>query len=253
MQKLKGNFTLQQLKFFKLKLKDVKEAGMPLFLYYRSMEEKDLIELSGQLMNPNGERGIEVANMMNETNRGMIFNSINNLPLKGGECILEIGHGNAGHLNYLFDKAPELVYKGIDISDLMIQEAVRINELPVKNGSAEFIHYNGVDIPFENDSFDSVFTVNTIYFWSHPDIFIKEIARIMKNGGHFALTFAEASFMEKLPFTKFNFTLYTIEKVTHLIEKAGLKILTVDLQKEQVRSKAGDLIEREFVTILITK
>lgn len=226
---------------------------MPLFLYSTIMEEKDLIELSGQLMNPNGERGVEVANMMNETNIGMTVNSIDNLMLKGGERILEIGHGNAGHLNYLLEKASGLIYKGIDISDLMIQEAVRINKSFVEKGSAEFIHYNGEEIPFEDNVFDSVFTVNTIYFWAQPDIFLKEIMRVMKTGGHFALTFAEASFMETLPFTKFNFTLYTVEKVTRLIEKTGLKIVTVDLQKEQVRSKAGDLIERKFVTILTTK
>lgn len=217
------------------------------------MEERDLKELSGQLMNPNGERGVEVANMMNETNMGMTVNSIDNLMLKGDERILEVGHGNAGHLNYLLEKASGLIYKGVDISDLMIQEAVRINKSFVEKGRAEFIHYNGKNIPFENDSFDSVFTVNTIYFWTHSDIFLKEIARVMKSGGHFALTFAEASFMETLPFTKFNFTLYTVEKVTRLIEKTELKIVTVDLQKEQVRSKAGDLIEREFVTILTTK
>jgi ubiquinone/menaquinone biosynthesis C-methylase UbiE len=217
------------------------------------MEEKDLIELSGQLMNPNGEKGIEIANMMNETNRGMTVSSINNLQLKEGNCILEIGHGNAGHLNYLFEQAPNLSYKGIDISDLMIQEAGRINESLVQKGSAEFIHYNGMDIPFENDSFDSVFTVNTLYFWRNPNAFLKEIVRIMKVGGHFSLTFAEAAFMEKLPFTKFNFTLYTIEKVKQLIEKTNLKIVKIDSKKEEVKSKTGDLIEREFVTILSTK
>lgn len=217
------------------------------------MEENELRELSEQLMHPNGEKGIEVANMMNETNRGMTVNSIDNLRLKGGESVLEIGHGNAGHLNYLFEKAPELIYKGIDISELMVREATRINEFSVNKGNAEFIHYNGKDIPAKDGSFDAVFTVNTVYFWKNSDGFIAEIARVMKSGGNFALTFAEASFMEKLPFTKFNFTLYSIEKVTRLIEKSGLKVAKVDIQKEEVRSKAGDVIERKFVTVLTTK
>lgn len=217
------------------------------------MEEKDLKELSAQLMNPNGEKGVEVANMMNETNKGMTFNSIDNLPLKRGDEILEIGHGNAGHLEYLFGKTNDLYYKGLDISELMIEEAARINRSLVESNKASFVHYNGSDIPFGDDSFDAVFTVNTIYFWEDPALFLKEIERVMKTGAHFALTFADTSFMEQLPFTKFNFTLYSVERVSELSKQTGLKIVKTDIQKETVKSKSGDLVEREFATMLLRK
>ncbi|MBC9813723.1 class I SAM-dependent methyltransferase [Crocinitomicaceae bacterium CZZ-1] len=217
------------------------------------MEEQDLKALSEQLMKPSGERGIEVANMMNENNIGMTVNSIENLELKGNERILEIGHGNAGHLDYLLKKAEKLQYEGIDISELMIQEAVRINKAPIANKQAVFTLYDGTTIPFEQESFDAVFTVNTIYFWSDPAAFMNEIARVLKKGGRFALTFAEASFMEQLPFTKFNFTLYNLEAVQQLVDQAGLTIEKTDLQKEHIRSKTGEMVEREFVTVVIKK
>lgn len=217
------------------------------------MEEQDLKALSEQLMKPSGERGIEVANMMNENNIGMTVNSIENLELKGNERILEIGHGNAGHLDYLLKKAEKLQYEGIDISELMIQEAVRINKAPIANKQAVFTLYDGTIIPFEQESFDAVFTVNTIYFWSDPAAFMNEIARVLKKGGRFALTFAEASFMEQLPFTKFNFTLYNLEAVQQLVDQAGLTIEKTDLQKEHIRSKTGEMVEREFVTVVIKK
>jgi len=217
------------------------------------MEEQDLKALSEQLMKPSGERGIEVANMMNENNIGMTVNSIENLELNGNERILEIGHGNAGHLDYLLKKAEKLQYEGIDISELMIQEAVRINKSPIANKQAVFTLYDGTIIPFEQESFDAVFTVNTIYFWSDPAAFMNEIARVLKKGGRFALTFAEASFMEQLPFTKFNFTLYNLEAVQQLVDQAGLTIEKTDLQKEHIRSKTGEMVEREFVTVVIKK
>lgn len=217
------------------------------------MEEQDLKALSEQLMKPSGERGIEVANMMNENNIGMTVNSIENLELKGNEHILEIGHGNAGHLDYLLKKAEKLQYEGIDISELMIQEAVRINKAPIANKQAVFTLYDGTIIPFEQESFDAVFTVNTIYFWSDPAAFMNEIARVLKKGGRFALTFAEASFMEQLPFTKFNFTLYNLEAVQQLVDQVGLTIEKTDLQKEHIRSKTGEMVEREFVTVVIKK
>lgn len=217
------------------------------------MEEQDLKALSEQLMKPSGERGIEVANMMNENNIGMTINSIENLTLKRNEHILEVGHGNAGHLDYLLKKTENLQYEGIDISELMIQEAIRINAVPIANKQAVFTLYDGTIIPFEQESFDAVFTVNTIYFWSDPPAFMKEIARVLKKGGRFALTFAEASFMEQLPFTKFNFTLYNLEAIQQLVDQAGLTIERTDLQKEHIRSKTGEMVERDFVTVVIKK
>ena len=42
--------------------------------------------------------------MMNETNNGMTKNAISKLDLSSGDAVLELGHGNAGHLNFLFSK-----------------------------------------------------------------------------------------------------------------------------------------------------
>lgn len=217
------------------------------------MEENDLKLLSEQLMNPSGDRGVEVANMMNETNIGMTFNSISNLSLKDEEELLEIGHGNAGHLQQLLSNAENLTYKGVDISELMIQEATRINAAFIENKKVEFILYDGQNIPFQDNTFDAVFTVNTLYFWENPKAFLKEIERVMKPGGRFALTFAEASFMEKLPFTKFTFKLYNLDQVVDLANQTGMEIEKTDVQKEEVKSKTGETVERQFVTVLIRK
>ncbi len=217
------------------------------------MEEKELEELAGQLMCPSGAKGVEVATMMNATNSGMTFNSIGNLPLEAGMKILEIGPGNAGHLEHLFGKQRDLVYTGLDISELMVTEAAQLNRSSVTSGKASFVLYNGSDIPFEDESFDGVFTVNTIYFWENPVSFLEEIKRVMKPGAAFALTFADASFMETLPFTKFVFTLYDSGKVSELAAQAGLTIATTDVQHEMVKSKTGEQVERRFTTLLLVK
>lgn len=217
------------------------------------MEEKELEELAGQLMCPSGEKGVEVATMMNATNSGMTFNAIGNLPLKAGMKILEIGPGNAGHLEYLFSKQYDLIYTGLDISELMVAEAARLNRTFVTSGKASFVLYDGSDIPFEDESLDGIFTVNTIYFWENPGSFMEEIRRVMKPDAAFALTFADASFMETLPFTKFVFTLYDSGKVSELAAQAGLTIAKTDVQHEMVKSKTGELVERKFTTFLLVK
>ncbi|MHC0443676.1 class I SAM-dependent methyltransferase, partial [Flavobacterium sp. 3-210] len=80
----------------------------------------------------------------------------------------------------------------------MFQEARKINRNFVSQKQAFFSLYDGNKIPFEDETFDKVFTVNTIYFWQKPEDLLSEIYRVLKPNGNFCLTFAEEDFMKKL-------------------------------------------------------
>lgn len=215
--------------------------------------KNDLKELAKQLGNPEGEIGIEVANMMNATNIGMTKHSIKSLNLDKNDVVLEIGHGNCGHLSFLMKQAENLKYFGLEISELMQQEAIKSNKNYIMNNSAEFELYNGTKIPFDDESFDKIFTVNTLYFWQNPDLLLKEIYRVLKQNGILALTFADKSFMEKLPFTNFGFNLYSLKDAEELLQKNHFKILNSISQTEQVFSKTNEMVNRTFFTVLTEK
>lgn len=91
------------------------------------MEEKDLKILAQNLANPQGEKGIQIGEMMHATNIGMTLESIHSLLIEDSEHILEIGHGNAGHLKSFLKIAKDLKYTGIDISETMHHEAENLN------------------------------------------------------------------------------------------------------------------------------
>ena len=212
----------------------------------------DLKELAKQLGNPEGEIGIEIANMMNATNIGMTKHAIKSLNLSKNDIVLELGHGNCGHLPFLMEQAENLKYFGLEISELMQQEAIKSNQNYIENNSADFRLYNGTEIPFDAE-FDKIFTVNTLYFWQNPDSLLNEIYRVLKPNGIFALTFADKSFMEKLPFTPFGFNLYSLKDVEELLQKNQFKILKSISQTEQVFSKTNELVNRTFFTVLVKK
>lgn len=213
----------------------------------------DLKELAKQLGNPEGEIGIEVANMMNATNIGMTKHAIESLNLSSNDCVLELGHGNCGHLSLLMKQAENLKYFGLEISELMQQQAIKSNQNYIENNSAEFRLYNGTEIPFNDESFDKIFTVNTLYFWQNPDLLLNEISRVLKPNGIFALTFADKSFMEKLPFTNFGFNLYCLKDVEELLQKNHFKIIESISKTEQVFSKTNEMVNRTFFTVLAEK
>ena len=213
----------------------------------------DLKELAKQLGNPEGEIGIEVANMMNATNIGMTKHAIESLNLNTNDVVLELGHGNCGHLPFLMEQAENLKYFGLEISELMQQEAIKSNQNYIENNSADFRLYNGTEIPFDDKSFDKIFTVNTLYFWENSDSLLNEIYRVLKPNGIFALTFADKSFMEKLPFTSFGFNLYNLKDTEELLQKNDFKVIESISQTEQVFSKTNEMVNRTFFTVLVRK
>jgi len=208
--------------------------------------EADLIKIAQQLACPQGDHGIKTGEVMNISNAGMTQAAINLLQLKGAESVLEIGHGNGGHIAYLLNQANELKYHGVDISPTMITEAERINLDFIGRNSVSFSLTDGLNLPFSNQSFEKVFSVNTLYFWKNPQQYLKEIFRVMKPKGTLVIAFADKMFMESLPFTKHGFTLYEKQTVMDIVKNAAFNQIEYFQKSEQIKSSAGNLVNRTY-------
>lgn len=216
------------------------------------MEKDELKILAQNLANPQGEKGIEIGEMMNATNISMTLESIKTLLIEDNESILEIGHGNAGHLKNILSRAQNLKYTGVDISETMYNEARKMNK--DFEGQADFILYEGQKLPFEDRAFDKVFTVNTVYFWEEPVAFLNEIYRVLKDDGTFVLTFGQRRFMETLPFTEYNFTMYSNNEMEELISRSHFKRMKISEKEEDIPSKSGaETIHRIYTVLTIKK
>ncbi|UTX48618.1 class I SAM-dependent methyltransferase [Chryseobacterium sp. MA9] len=215
------------------------------------MEKEELKILAQNLANPQGEKGIEIGEMMNATNISMTLESIRTLVMEDDQHILEIGHGNAGHLKSIMSLAKNLRYTGVDISETMHNEAKRLNK--EFENQADFILYEGKKLPFQDGTFNKIFTVNTVYFWENPVEFLNEIYRVLKDDGTFVLTFGQRDFMEKLPFTEYDFTLYNNNEMEELISKSHFKRMKISEKKEEIKSKTGEETIQRIYTILTIK
>lgn len=219
----------------------------------KQLGENELKEIARQLRHPEGEGGIRTAEVMQQNNAGMIRSAIDLLAVKSNESVLEIGPGNGSHLKYLLEKAPGIRYKAVDISETMIKEANRLNKEQVEAGDAEFIFSSDPrSIPQPDESADCIFTVNTLYFWENPGLFLLELYRCLKPQGRFSLCFAPASFMKKLPFTNYGFRSYEPDEVLNLLTEAGFIIQDLYELNEEVYS-GGEIIPREYLVILAGK
>lgn len=216
-------------------------------------EQEQLRSLAAQLRVPHGEDGKIVAQMMQTSNMGMTRHSVFCLQLKAKERVLEIGHGNCSHLEMLLDQADHIHYTGLELSELMYQEARTINAVFIENGKAAFHLYDGKTLPFEENSFHKIFTVNTVYFWEEPEYMLAELYRILRPGGRLNITFANADFMEQLPFVQYGFELYNESKLKELADRTAFHWSTSDSRQEKVQSKTGDWVNRTFTTVMLSK
>ena len=97
--------------------------------------------------------------------------------LDSGMRVLDIGCGKGFQLAEIKMRHPALELHGIDISSYAVRnshESVREN---IVLGSAE-------DLPFPDDYFDFVFSLNTLHNLTNPQLekALKEITRVAKGG-----------------------------------------------------------------------
>ncbi|RZL36800.1 MAG: class I SAM-dependent methyltransferase [Pedobacter sp.] len=213
-----------------------------------SFTEEQLKALAQQLGKPNGEHGINVANMMHDSNLGMTKSTYKALNLSNDDQILEFGHGNGKHIGEILSSAENITYTGLEISELMKSEAES-----QKLEKCFFELYDGTKIPFQEDSFSKAFTVNTIYFWEKPLELLKDIYRVLKTDGLFCIGFAHKEFMQTLPFTQHGFNLYNDEMLQELVEKTEFKLIGITHHTEKVRSKADEMVERVYSVATLRK
>ncbi|WNJ19376.1 class I SAM-dependent methyltransferase [Pontibacter sp. G13] len=217
------------------------------------MEEQfsaeELQELERQLSCPSGEFGIEVAERMNETNIGMTLSTMDYLDIGNHQSVLELGHGNCAHLPQLLGLAEGVSYAGLEISETMFEAAKTINH----SFSADFRLYDGVSIPHEDEAFDRLMSVNSIYFWEQPDVLMKEIERVLKPGGLCVLTYAEKDFMKDLPFVGTKFKLFGAEEIKQLVASCDLVIQGFESGQDQMEDKLGVTGNRSYSMVKLRK
>ncbi len=208
--------------------------------------EAEIQEIEKQLSCPSGANGVEMGQNMNQSNIGMIHDTIEQLELQSHQRVLELGPGNGIHLERILHSANNLSYQGLEISTTMLEEAQRINKNFLDNQQAQFHLYDGQHLPFSDQSFDRIMTVNTLYFWQKPKELLLEIYRVLQPGGLAIISYAQKDFMEKLPFVRDKFKKYNNQDVNDLIHAIGQSPATFIDRVEQVKSKTGELVNRAY-------
>jgi len=107
----------------------------------------------------------------------------NSIDLKGAS-VLDVGCGLGGPCRMLADEY-DCQTTGIDLSNEYIRTAKKLSELVNLNHKTTFIQGDATNLPFEDDSFDIVWTQHVQMNIPGKKKFYSEINRVLKTGGYF--------------------------------------------------------------------
>ncbi|MBA2682776.1 MAG: class I SAM-dependent methyltransferase [Ktedonobacteraceae bacterium] len=114
--------------------------------------------------------------------------TISLLEIKPTDSILEIGFGNGRAIELMSAQASGGHIAGIDLSHAMLHAASHRNARAIKAGLVELKYGDVAALPFQDQQFDKLLSIHSLYFWPERADIMNELARVLKPGGMLALT-----------------------------------------------------------------
>ena len=158
--------------------------------------------------------------------------------IQDGWTMLDIGCGGGATLQRLLKRSQGAKVYGIDISEESVTKARQINadmldkQVFVQQGSAE-------KLPYEDGKFDLVTAVETVYFWPNLPSCLKEVRRVLKPGGHFAIMVEVVDTDSKWTNVVEGMTAYTPDQLKTLLDEVGFKQTEIHRKKPSYATILG--------------
>lgn len=140
-----------------------------------------------QFSHPRGFVGSLVGMLMVRTNRKRNEWAVSLLGIRPTDHILEIGFGPGVAIKRMAALSTKGQVAGIDVSQTMVQQASKRNAEGIREGFVTLQHGSVEMLPYSDETFDKVFSSNSVQFWPDTVNSMKEVRRVMKPGGIFSI------------------------------------------------------------------
>lgn len=173
-----------------------------------------------QCARPEGSLGRAMLCFMNYTHAPLTNWGLKLVNVQDGWTMLDVGCGGGFTIRRLLNRSKDAQVYGIDISEESVTKARQVNaevldkQVYVTQGSAE-------QLPYNDEMFDLVTAVETVYFWPNLPDCLQEVRRVLKPGGKFAIMVEVVDSDSKWTSIVDGMTAYTPEQLKTLLDDAG--------------------------------
>lgn len=150
-------------------------------------ERQKAITTAGNPARPTGEAGQQMLARMNESHAALTAWGLSHFHWRGDETVLDIGYGGGANLHRMSAHITTGHLTGVDYSATSVQTSRQTNADDIAAGKMTVCEGSVEALPFTDQTFDKITTVESFYFWPNPPENLKEIHRVLKPGGTFLL------------------------------------------------------------------
>ena len=143
--------------------------------------------VSSQVRNPSGPLGRRVVRAMNMSHSAMTDWGLQQLTIPKNAAILDVGSGGGRTVQKLAALASEGNTVGLDYSAASVAVSRETNAQQIQAGRVRIEQGSVAALPFPDRTFDVVTAVETHYYWPDLPSNVREVLRVLKPGGTFAL------------------------------------------------------------------
>lgn len=106
-----------------------------------------------------------------------------------------------------------------------LDDQIDADAMAITDRRYRFVRGDGCNMKFADNTFDIVTNLQVLEHVLSPEKMVREIARVLKPGGHGIFLIPQTSVLHEAPCHYYNFTRYWIEEI---MKNAGLKILEIE-------------------------
>jgi ubiquinone/menaquinone biosynthesis C-methylase UbiE len=192
--------------------------------------------MAAQMRKPSGWFGsVILRRLLNRMNMAIVESTLSRIGLEPHHHVLEIGFGGGAALALVSKRLITGVVTGVDFSPEMVREAELRFRHEIANGRFRVQLGDIAALPFASATFDSAFTINTIYFWPDTVQGFGEIRRVLKPGGLAVVALRSRENMERVSFTQHGFRLFSPPDVPPLMQQAGFTNVKLTHERQGTR------------------
>ncbi|ABC33503.1 SAM-dependent methyltransferase [Hahella chejuensis KCTC 2396] len=187
------------------------------------------------LRHPKGFLGEIFASVMNNANHELNQFMKQAMCIGPSDRVLEIGFGSGKLIHEMAHITTNGGVAGIDTSATRVSQVTRHNRKLISSGRVTLVNASVESIPFDDAAFTKVCSANTLDWWPDPEENIREIYRVLTNGGSVALGFSAEKQRGRQPISRHGNTLYSEDSVMALLRHGGFSCI------EMLREKRGQM------------
>jgi ubiquinone/menaquinone biosynthesis C-methylase UbiE len=180
--------------------------------------------LARQLARPGSILGpLLLAPLWNRRNAALNDAAFQAMGLKPTDRVLEVGFGGGYLIRRISVEVKTGLVAGVDMSEAMLAFVERKQRRLMAKGQLILKCAPAENLPFPDESFSQICSVNAVFYWRDPEQAFQEMGRVARTGARLTLCFTDKESLARRGFSRYGLSLLSAEDIQAMTERTGFR------------------------------